>query len=194
MANATTTQQPPAVFATEEAMIEVSDEHGGATHAEPELLGLVPFQWVSIAMAVLLLIAFVGIKVHKTIAGGLDNKIKAIRDNLDEAKQLRAEAEALRKEYAAKIAGAEKDAEAMLDNARREAESIVAKAQEDTAAMVARRERMAQDKIAAAERQAIADLRARAADASTAASAELIRAKHDAAADKALADEMIAGL
>ena len=198
MANSTTipetTEQLPEVFATQEAMIEVSDEHGGATHAEPELLGLVPFQWVSIAMAVLLLIAFAGMKVHKSIAGGLDAKIKAIRDNLDEAKQLRAEAEALREEYAAKIAGAEKDAEAMLDNARREAESIVAKAQEDTAAMVARRERMAQDKIAAAERQAIADLRARAADASTAASAELIRAKHDAAADKALADEMIAGL
>ncbi len=194
MANPTTAQEVPEVFATEQAQIEVSDDHGGATHAEPELLGLVPFQWVSIAMFVLLLIAFLGAKVHRTIAGGLDNKIKAIRDNLDEAKQLRAEAEALREEYAAKIAGAEKDAEAMLDNARREADGIVAKAEEDTAAMVARRERMAQDKIAAAERQALADLRARAADASTAAAARLIAKNHDAAADKALADEMIANL
>ncbi len=194
MANPTTTQDLPEVFATEQAQIEVADDHAGATHAEPELLGLAPYQWVSIAMLVLLLIAFVGAKVHKTIAGGLDNKIKAIRDNLDEAKQLRAEAEALREEYAAKIAGAEKDAEAMLDNARREADGIVAKAEEDTAAMVARRERMAQDKIAAAERQALADLRARAADASTAAAAQLIARNHDAAADKALADEVIANI
>lgn len=194
MANPTTTQDVPEVFATQEAMIEVDDGPGGATHAEPELLGLAPFQWVSIAMVVLLLIAFAGAKVHKSIASGLDNKIKAIRDNLDEAKQLRAEAEALRQEYAAKIADAEKDAEAMLDNARREAEGIVAKAEEETADMVARRERMAQDRIASAERQAVAELRAKAADASTAASAQLIRTKHDAAADKALADRVIAGL
>jgi len=185
----------PAVFETESAEAFVEAAHGGSeAHAEPMLLGLQPFQWVSVAMAVLLLFAFLGAKVHKTIAGGLDNKIKAIRDNLDEAKQLRAEAEALREEYAAKIAGAEKDAEAMLDNARREADGIVAKAEEDTAAMIARRERMATDKIAAAERQALAELRAKAADASTAAAAQLIRANHDAAADKALADEVIAGL
>ncbi|MFB0611159.1 F0F1 ATP synthase subunit B family protein [Aurantiacibacter poecillastricola] len=194
MANPTTTQDAPEVFATQEAMIEVEDDaHAQAgAHAEPELLGLAPFQWVSIAMVVLLLIAFLGAKVHKTIAGGLDSKIAAIKGNLEEAKQLRAEAEALREEYAAKIAGAEKDAEAMLDNARREADGIVAKAEEDTAAMIARRERMVQDKIAAAERQALADLRARAADASTAAAAQLIETNHDAAADKALADDVIA--
>lgn len=185
----------PEVFETESAEAFVEAAHGdGVPHAEPELLGLVPFQWVSIAMFVLLLVAFAGLKVHKTLAGGLDSRIAAIKANLEEAKQLRAEAEALREEYAAKIAGAEKDAEAMLDNARREAEGIVAKAEEDTAAMVARRERMATHKIAAAERQALADLRARAADASTAAAATLIAAKHDAEADEALADEVIANI
>lgn len=195
MANPTQTEALPEVFATEAAQIEVADDHGGsAVHAEPELLGLAPFQWVSIAMAVLLLFAFLGAKVHKTIAGGLDNKIKAIKDNLEEAKQLRAEAEALRGEYAAKIANAEKDAEAMLENARREAEGIVSKAEEDTAAMIARRERMAQDKIAAAERQAVAELKAKAADASTAAAAALIAKEHDASSDKALADEVIANI
>ncbi|WP_241461629.1 hypothetical protein [Aurantiacibacter luteus] len=185
----------PEVFATSEAQIEVADAHGGAgQHASPELLGLAPYQWVSVAMLVLLLIAFLGAKVHKTVAGGLDAKIKAIKNNLDEAKQLRAEAEALREEYAAKIAGAEKNAEAMLDNARREAEGIVAKAETDTAAMVARRERMAQDKIAAAERTAIDELRTRAAEASTRAAAQLIAANHDAAADRAMADEAIASI
>ena len=189
------TQPMPEVFATDEAetMTEVEPGQAGV-HNEPELLGLAPFQWVSMAMAVLLLVAFLGAKVHKTIAGGLDNKIKAIRDNLDEAKQLRAEAETLREEYAAKIAGAEKDAEAMLANARNEADAIVAKAETDTAAMIARRERMAQDKIAAEERAAVAELRARAAEASTGAAAKLIAQNHDAAADRALADETIANL
>jgi F-type H+-transporting ATPase subunit b len=174
-----------------EAFTGVADDHGAP---QPELLGLQPYQWVSMSMAVLLLIAFAGLKVHKTIAGGLDGKIAEIRRNLDEAKALRAEAEALRAEYAAKIAGAETDAAAMLDNARAEAESIVAKAETDTAAMIARREQMARDKIGAAERQAVADLRARAADASTAAAAALIADRHDAAADAAMADKVIAAI
>ena len=189
------TDNLPEVFATDAANASVEVEPGQAgEHLSPELLGLEPYQWVSIAMAVLLLIAFGVGKVHKTIAGGLDSKIAAIRANLDEAKALRAEAEALRQEYADKIAGAEKDAEAMLDNARREADGIVRKAEDDTAAMIARRERMAQDKIAAAERQAVADLKAQAAEASTTAAAQLIAARHNAEADKALADEVIANI
>lgn len=168
---------------------------GGAEgYAEPSLLGLEPYQWVSLAMLVLLLFAFGKAKVHKTIAGGLDARIAAIKANLDEAKSLRAEAEALRQEYAVKIAGAQADADAMLANARKEADAIIAKAHTDTAAMIARREQMATDKIAAAERQAIAELKATAADASTAAAAALIAENHGAAADKALADEVIGQL
>ena len=185
----------PQVFTTEPAEAFVEAGHGGApTHADPELLGFAPFQWVAISMLVLLLIAFLKGRVHKTIAGGLDNKIAAIRQQLDEAKSLRAEAEALRAEYAAKIAGAEKDAEAMLANARTEADSIVAKAETDTKAMIARREQMARDKIGAEERKAIDELRARAAEAATAGAARLIAERHDAAADSELADATIASL
>ncbi|QPD00267.1 MULTISPECIES: hypothetical protein [Qipengyuania] len=185
----------PEVFATEAAEAFVEEGHGGApTHAEPELFGLAPFQVVSIAMFVLLLIAFFGAKVHKTIAGGLDSKIAAIKDQLDEAKQLRAEAEALRNEYAAKIAGAEKDAEAMLANAQHEADAILEKAEADSKAMVERRKRMAEDKIAAAEREAVEDVRNRAVNAATAASRKLIAEKHDADADRSLADKVIAGI
>lgn len=166
----------------------------GSAELATTAVGPDTYQWVSLAMLALLLIAFGKMKVHKTIAGGLDGKIAAIKANLEEAKALRAEAEALRSEYAAKIAGAEADAEAMLVNARKEADGIIAKAEVDTAAMIARREKMATDKIAAAERQAIAELKAKAADASTAAAAALIAQNHDAAADKALADEVISQL
>lgn len=178
---------PPATFEAEAQGVEVH-------HAVPTLLGLEPYQWVALAMLVLILFAIFGARVHKTVAGGLDGRIAAIRQQLDEAKALRAEAEALRAEYAAKIAGAEKDAAAMLANARHEAEGIVAKAESDTGALIARRERMAQDKIAAAERAALDELRVRAADASTRAAASLIRERHDAAADRQLADRMIAEL
>lgn len=186
----------PEVFATDPAEVETTTtvEHGAGKHVEPELLGLAPYQWVSISMLVLLLIAFLGAKVHKSIAGGLDNKIAAIREQLDEAKKLRAEAEALRDEYAGKIANAEKDAASMIDNARAEADAIVTKAEADTKATIARRKQMAEDKIAAAERDAIQDLKARAADAATAASRKLISQEHGAESDRAMVDSTIAGL
>lgn len=161
--------------------------------AGPTLWGLEPYQIVSVAMLVLILI-MIWKKVPGMITGGLDNKIAAIREQLDEAKKLRAEAEALRNEYAAKIANAEKDAEAMLAGAQKEADGILAKAEADSTAMVERRKKMAEDKIAAAERDAVDDVRRRAAHAATSAARSLIADKHDADADGKLADKVIAGL
>ncbi|MBS0255701.1 MAG: hypothetical protein JSS36_10970 [Proteobacteria bacterium] len=164
-----------------------------AEAAEPEALGFGPPIWVALAMTVLIAVAL-WLKVPGMVTKGLDASIAEIRKQLDEAKALRAEAEALRGEYAAKIASAEKDAAAMLDHAKAEAEAIVAKAEAATGEMIARREKMAADKIAAAERGAVAELRAKAAEAATGAARTLIAAQHGAKADKPLVDEAIAGL
>ncbi|MBO9603136.1 MAG: hypothetical protein J7496_11595 [Novosphingobium sp.] len=166
---------------------------GEGHHAEPSALGLAPGGWVGLSMLAFLLI-LVWKKVPGMLVGGLDAKIAEIRQQLDEAKALRSAAEALRKEYADKIAGAEKDAAAMIEHARTEAEAIVAKAEADSAAVIERRKRMAEDKIAAAERAAIEDVRARAAGAAAQAARGLIVAGHDPKADKALVDQAIAGI
>jgi F0F1-type ATP synthase, subunit b len=166
---------------------------GAEGHAEPAVLGLDSYQWVALAMLVLVAV-FVWKKVPGLITGGLDAKIAEIRKALDEAKSLRADAEALRAEYAAKIASAEKDAEAMLTGAREEADAILAKAEADSKVMVTRRQRMAEDKIAAAERAAVAEVKARAVTAAAAASRKLIAERHDKKADKKLADEVISSL
>lgn len=169
------------------------DVKGGVEHhaPEPELFGMPPATVVSIAMAVFLLILVIK-KVPSLIGGTLDKQIGAIRDQLDEAKALRAEAEKLRAEYASKIANAEQDAAAMLGHAKAEATAIIAKAETDAAQMVVRREKMAQDKIAAAERGAVEELRAKAANAAAEAARALIAARHDAGADAKLVDEAIA--
>lgn len=171
----------------------VEHAEGGGHHVEPTALGLGPAAWVALAMAIFLAV-LVAKKVPGAIVGGLDGRIGTIRKQLDEAKALRAEAEALRREYAEKIANAEQDAKAMLDHARNEAEAIVAKAEADTTEMIARREKMAQDKIAAAELAAVGELRARAADAAATAAGNLIGRNHDAANDRALVDQTIAGI
>jgi F-type H+-transporting ATPase subunit b len=162
-------------------------------HSDPTALFLDPAGWVSLAMAVFIAI-LLWKGVPRLIGRLLDGQIAAIRDRLDEAKQLRAEAEALRQEYAARLASVEHDAAAMVAHAEEEAIAIRAKAETDAAELVERRRRMAEDKIAAAERQAIADVRVKAADAAAKAAAAIIAEKHGAEADRALVDRTIAGL
>jgi len=164
-----------------------------AGEGAPSAFGVQDYQWVSLAMLVLIGV-FLWKKVPGLITGGLDKKIAEIKSQLDEAKDLRADAEKLRDEYAAKIADAEQDAAAMMEGAQREADAILEKAESDSEAMVARRQRMAEDKIAAAERDAIAGVRASAVDAASAASRALIADRHGADADKVLADEVISSL
>ena len=159
----------------------------------PSAFGLEDYQWVSLAMLVLIAVVLWK-KVPGAIAGGLDNKIAEIKQQLDEAKELRAEAEKLRDEYAAKIASAEQDAEAMMDNARSEADAILSKAEADSEKMVERRQRMAEEKIAAAEREAVAEVREKAVEAAARASRSLIAEKHGKAQDSKLADEIISSL
>ena len=57
----------------------------------PSAFGLQDYQWVSLSMAVLIGV-IIWKKVPGMIAGGLDDRISAIKHQLDEAKALRAEA------------------------------------------------------------------------------------------------------
>lgn len=166
---------------------------GAGHHEEASALGLGAGGWVALAMLVVFAI-MLRAKVPALIAGLLDQQIAEIRKQLDAAKTLRAEAEALRDQYAARIANAEAHAAEMIGHAEVEAKAIVDKAKADTKAVIARREKMAQDKIEAAERGAVAELRTRAADAAAAAAAGLIAEKHTAKADSGLVDEAIAGI
>ncbi len=163
-------------------------------HVEPAVFGVMNATvWVSLAMAVFIAILLVK-KVPALIGRALDGKIAAIRAQLDEAAKLRAEAEALKAEYQAKLANAEKDAAALRTRAEEEAALMVAQAKTDAAALVKRRQKMAEDKIAAAERTAVAEIRAKAVSAATDAAAALIAGHHDAKADKAMVDSAIKSL
>lgn len=165
----------------------------GEEHAAPSVLGLNGAGWVSLAMLV-----FIGIliwkKVPSVITGALDRQIAGIKQQLDDATALREEAEALRDDYRRRIAAAESSAADMIAHAEAEAQALIAKANSDAAELVGRRATMAEDKIAAAERAALAEVRAKTANAAARAAATLIAARHGADADKALVDRTIAGL
>lgn len=166
---------------------------GVVPHTDPQAVGMNATAWVSLAMLAFILI-LVAKKVPALIGKMLDGRIAAIKAQLDEATKLRAEAEALKAEYEAKLATAAGEAEAMRKSAEHEAETLLHDARVNAEALVVRRQKMAEDKIGAAERSALADIRNKAVRAATGAAATLIASGHDAKADKALVDNAIKGL
>ena len=135
-----------------------------------------PTFWVAISVLVVFAI-MLWMKVPKIVGGMLDNQIAQIKKTLDEAADLRKEAEALKAEYEAKTAGAQAEIDALMDSAEKEAAILVKEAEAETKALIARRKKMAEDKIGAAERSAIAAVRAKAAMAASKAAESLITAR-----------------
>ena len=179
----------------DEVQRELNTEvQAGVEHSvDPKALGFDATMLVGLAMAVVVAL-LLWKKVPAAIGRALDGKIAGIRAQLDEAAELRRQAEQLKSEYEARSAASEGEAAAMIERARHEADAIRAKAEADAAALVERRTRMAEDKIAAEERTALQQLRAVAADAATKAAAKIIAERHDGESDKALVDRAIAGI
>src|SRR5437868_1514438 len=115
-----------------------------AHHAEPTAFGLDAPAWIALAMVAVFAI-LIWKRVPALIGAALDSKIAGIRAQLDEAAQLRAEAEALKAEYEARAAQADAEAATMIARAHVEARGIVTQAEADAAALVERRARMAED-------------------------------------------------
>lgn len=136
--------------------------------------------WVLVPL--LLFFALVAWKGGFKAAGGaLDKRADAIRDELDEARRLREEAQALLASYQRKQADAEAEAAEIVERARRDAEAMATKSRADLAERLQRRAAQAEAKIASAEAQALAEVKARAADIAVDAAEDLIRTKMTAA-------------
>lgn len=170
-------------------------EATGVTEQPHELkwLGLNAEGYIAIAFVIFVALLLF-LKVPKMIAGALDGRAAKVRADLDEAKRLRAEAEALLAGYQAKADQAGHDAEHIVANARSEAAAIVTDAHAQADAVIARRGALAETKIAAAERAAEAAVRAQAVDLATAAARRIIIARDDPAESARLTSAAISEL
>jgi len=129
--------------------------------------------WVAVSFVIFLAVmAYFG--VHKLMVKGIDDRRDRIKAELDEARRLKEEAQALLAQYERKKQEAEREAEAIIKSAMAEAERLASEAKTKTEDFVARRTKMAENKIAQAEAQAIADVRSSAADAAVAAAQSLL--------------------
>lgn len=135
--------------------------------------------WAFVALIIFLGIIFY-MKVPGMMAKSLDERANKIRNELDEARRLREEAQQLLAEYQRKRKEAEQEAGDIVAAAKREADQLVVEAQKKTEEYVARRTALAEQKIGQAERDAVNEVRASAVDIAVEAARKLLGDKVDA--------------
>ena len=149
--------------------------------------------WTLVSLVIFLgIIAY--LKVPGMIAKSLDERAGRIRNELDEARRLREEAQQLLAEYQRKRKDAEKEASELISAAEHEAEGLVADARQKTEDYVKRRTAMAEQKIALAEAEAINEVRQSAIDIAVTAAETLIAEKTDAKVTGAMFKSSLAEL
>jgi len=124
---------------------------------------------------VLFIVLLAYLKVPRMIAKALDDRSASIAKELNDARRLREEAQALYAEYEAKKAAAEVEAREIIAHAREQAVLLTQEARADHVQALERRRRQAEERIARAEQQATADVRAAAAEAAVAAAERMLR-------------------
>lgn len=152
-----------------------------------------PRFWVLVAFLI-----FVGLvlfyRVPAMIGKMLDDRAEAIRKELDEARRLREEAQALLADYQKKAREAETEAKTIIDQAKTEAETLAAEARKSLAENIERRSKLAEEKIARAEAQALSEVRSTAVDTALAAAERMLQTRASGATGTTLVDEAIRDL
>jgi len=147
--------------------------------------------WVLISFT-LFIGAMLYFGVPALITGALDKRADDIKNELDEARALREEAQQVLASYQRKQRDAEKEAEAIIEQAQAEAERLAIETQTALSEQVARRTQQAEEKIGRAEAQALEEVRAIAADVAVSAARRIIEEKLDGAKATQLIDQSIA--
>lgn len=144
-----------------------------------------------VALALIIFLAIVWWKGRGAIFGMLDKRTTDIRNQLDEARRLREEAEAMYADIARKQQEATATAASMIEEAKAQAKRIEREAEAAQKAAIARRREQAMEKIAHAEAEAIREVRARAVDIAMDATRQVLAEDMAGANGKAAIDAAI---
>ena len=138
---------------------------------------------------------FIGVlfyfKIPDLLGGLLDKRAEGIRDELDEAKALREEAQTLLASYERKQKEVQEQADRIVEAARKDAVLAADQAKEDLKASIARRLAAAQDQLASAEAGAVKEVRDTAVTVAIAAANDVIAKQMTAKNGAALIDDAI---
>jgi F-type H+-transporting ATPase subunit b len=115
--------------------------------------------------------------VHKKLATALDARAAMIAKELEEARQLKEEAEKLLADYRRKQGEAEREVQDIIRLAATEAEALATETRRSLHEQFERRTKLAEDKIGRAEADALREVRSAAVDAAVAAAQIVIAEK-----------------
>ncbi len=171
-----------------------------AALATPALAAKGPFFSLANTDFVVLIsfIIFIGVllyfKVPGMIGGMLKTRAEGIQSELDEARALRDEAQALLAEYERKQKEVQELAGRIVAQAKTDAEAAAETAKSDLEVAVARRLAAAEEQISSAEASAVKEVRDEAAQVAVAAAREVIAQQMTAANANALIEDAISAV
>ena len=138
---------------------------------------------------------FIGVlvylKVPPLLGGLLDKRAEGIRSELDEARALREEAQALLASYERKQKDVQEQADRIVANAREEAARAAEQAKADIRSSVERRLAAAEDQLSSAEAAAVKTVRDRAISVAVGAARDTISGQISSQKSNSLIDEAI---
>lgn len=141
-------------------------------------------------------VIFIGIllyfKVPGLVGGMLDKRADNIKAELDEAKALRDEAQALLASYERKQKEVQEQAARIVSSAKEEATNAAAVAKDDIAKSITRRLAAAEEQIASAQESAVKEVRDQAIAVAVAVAKDVLAKQMDAKAAGGLIDDSIA--
>ena len=138
--------------------------------------------------------AFLYLKLPQRLLAALDAKSAEIANELDEARRLREEAEALLADYETRRKSAEQQAEEIVTEARETAQRLAEEARVAMQAQLERRTAQAESKIARAEEQLVGEVRAAITRLAVDAAAHLIETGMSAQQANTLIEQNISEL
>jgi len=154
----------------------------GTFYTEPEF-------WLLVAFVI-----FVGLMakpVWRKVTAGLDTRAQEIAAELDEARQLREEAQATLASYQRKQRDAAKEAEEIIARAEDEATRLTQAAEKTLAETLKRHEALTIEKIAQAQARAVDEVKAEAVEIALAATRRLLEEHLNEAKGDALIEDAI---
>ncbi len=152
-----------------------------------------PVFWILVSF-----VAFVALviyyRVPALVGKLLDDRADAIRRELDEARKLREEAQALLADYQRKAREAENEAKSIVEQAKVEAEALAADSRKGLIESLERRSKLAEEKISRAEAQALSEVRSTAVETAIAAAQEILKTRAGGATGEKLVSSSISDL
>lgn len=128
---------------------------------------------------------------YKPLLNMMEERKNKIASDLEAADQAKADAEAVKAEYAAKLADARQEAQAIIDNARKTAQAAHDKIMADTKAEQEQVIAAARESIAMEQKKAMDEVRAQVISLSMIAAGKIVEKKLGSDEDKKLAGEIV---